>query len=301
VFQGDPIVNHQHNIPSFEDYVLNRRYIRNVSQDTLDWYENAWRAFGPHVEPALPSDLSTGLIKGIQTLRERGVKAVSINSYLTCVRAYVNWLWAEGHLTTKPKVTLLKEEKRIIETLSPAQCHALVSHRPRGVNASSAHLVACVVLDCGLRISEALGLTWDKIDLDNCLLRVFGKGSKERSVPISTELRKRLFKWKLAHRNVGDFAFGTRTRTQVTVRNFQRDLAFLGHTLRIEGVRFSPHTLRHTFAINYLRAGGNLFYLSRILGHTSIKTTERYLQSVGVEDLQAVHSQLSLLSARTNR
>jgi site-specific recombinase XerD len=51
-------------------------------------------------------------------------------------------------------------------------------------------------------------------------------------------------------------------------------------------------------AVSYLRAGGNLFYLSKILGHTSVKTTERYLQSLGVEDLQKVHNGLSILSAR---
>jgi site-specific recombinase XerD len=72
----------------------------------------------------------------------------------------------------------------------------------------------------------------------------------------------------------------------------------LGKALSIEGIRMSPHTLRHTFAVSYLRAGGNLFYLSRILGHTSIETTQRYLKSLGIADLQAVHSKLSLLSRR---
>jgi site-specific recombinase XerD len=82
----------------------------------------------------------------------------------------------------------------------------------------------------------------------------------------------------------------------VSVRNFERDLKKIGKRLSIVGVRFSPHTFRHTFAISYLRAGGNLFYLSRILGHTSVKTTERYLQSVRVDDLQAVHDRLSPLT-----
>jgi integrase/recombinase XerD len=56
------------------------------------------------------------------------------------------------------------------------------------------------------------------------------------------------------------------------------------------------NTLRHTFAVSYLRNGGNLFYLSRILGHTRVTTTEKYLQSLGVEDLLAVHDKLSLLN-----
>lgn len=82
----------------------------------------------------------------------------------------------------------------------------------------------------------------------------------------------------------------------MTNPNFQRDFKVVCERLTIEGVRCSPHTLRHTFALNYLRAGGNLFYLSKILGHTSIKTTERYLQSVGVSDLSAVRERFSLLA-----
>ncbi len=66
--------------------------------------------------------------------------------------------------------------------------------------------------------------------------------------------------------------------------------------LGITGVRCSFHTLRHSMAVNYLRAGGNLYYLQRILGHSSITTTERYLRSLGIEDLKKVHDGLSLLS-----
>jgi site-specific recombinase XerD len=149
-----------------------------------------------------------------------------------------------------------------------------------------------------LRISEALALSRDAVDFDNLLICVrAGKGGKHRMVPMSFELRKRV--WKYATRTQSPqqrFLFETRNHTRMTVRNIQRDFNRLCRRLRIEGVRTSPHTLRHTFAISYLRAGGNLFYLSKILGHTSVQTTERYLQSLQVEDLQAVHNRLSLLA-----
>ncbi len=70
----------------------------------------------------------------------------------------------------------------------------------------------------------------------------------------------------------------------------------MGKKAGIVGVRFSPHTLRHTFAVSYLRNGGNLFYLSKILGHSSVVITQCYLQSLQVTDLQAVHDRLSPLS-----
>ncbi len=63
----------------------------------------------------------------------------------------------------------------------------------------------------------------------------------------------------------------------------------------ITGVRFSPHTFRHTFAVSYLRKGGSVFHLQKILGHSTLEMTRRYCNLM-TEDLQAVHSKLSLLS-----
>jgi integrase/recombinase XerD len=153
-----------------------------------------------------------------------------------------------------------------------------------------------VLLDCGLRAAEALRLTRQDVDFDNLVLKVLGKGNKQRLVPMSMELRKLLWRHQQRLASHLRLMFGTYNDTEVSVRNFERDLKKIGKQLDITGVRFSPHTFRHTFAVSYLRAGGNLFYLSRVLGHTSVKTTELYLQSVRVDDLQAVHDRLSPLT-----
>jgi site-specific recombinase XerD len=225
---------------------------------------------------------------------QKGVRAISVNSYLTCIRAYANWLHAEGYLPEKPKVPLLKCEQKVIGTFSPEQVQKMVAFRPKGTNQTRVHVAACLMLDTGLRLAETLGLTLADADFDNLVVKVTGKGNKQRLVPISNEMRRGLYRHSLKVR--GPLLFGTRTGTRVTNRNFQRDFKLLCNRLGIVGLRCSPHTLRHTFAVSYLRAGGNLFYLSRVLGHTSVKTTERYLQSVRVEDLQAVHDRLSPLA-----
>jgi hypothetical protein len=105
------------------------------------------------------------------------------------------------------------------------------------------------------------------VDLENLVIRVeLGKGRKARLVPISLELRKRLWRYLSKLPEEGSvYVFATKRGTKVTLRNFGYDLKLLGDKLHITGVRFSPHTLRHTFAVNYLRAGGNVFYLQRIL------------------------------------
>ncbi len=288
-------------IPSFQTYVDDRKYLKNVSPKTLAWYSDAWKSFGPHLEPVLATGgrLKDGLREAITELLSRGVLPVSVNSYLTCVRAYLNWLHAEEWLKDKPKVQLLKYEHKVIATFSPEQVQRLTGFKPRGRNQIRTHVGACVMLDSGLRLSEVLELRTTDVDFDNLLVKVKGKGNKQRLVPMSIELRRILYRHSVKQN--GSLLFGTRTGTRTTNRNFLRDFKQLCDRLKITGVRASPHTLRHTFAVGYLRAGGNLFYLSKILGHTSVKTTERYLQNVQVEDLQAVHDRLTLLRSDQTR
>ena len=92
--------------------------------------------------------------------------------------------------------------------------------------------------------------------------------------------------------------FSTTRGAALGQRNLLRDFKDVRRTLHIDGVRTSFHTLRHTFAVNYLRAGGNVFYLQRILGHSTLEMTNRYVRSLGISDLQAVHDRLSLLTRR---
>jgi site-specific recombinase XerD len=271
-----------------QQFITERRYLKNVSAKTIAWYEDSFRAF----EGAL-ADRSAIVVR-IAELRQRGVSAVSVNTYLRCINAYLRWLHLE-HKHDLLRLPRLKEEQKVLAAFNPQHVEALTLHRPKGGNATRAWIAAMVMLDCGLRVSEALGLRRADVDFDNLLIRVRGKGNKERMVPMSLALRGHL--WRYSRAKEGHI-FGTRTGTAVTVRNFQRDLSQLCKRVGIKGVRCSPHTLRHTFAVGYLRNGGNLYYLSRILGHASVKTTERYLQSLGVDDLKAVHERFSLLATR---
>lgn len=190
----------------------------------------------------------------------------------------------------------MKTEKKILATFNRSQVDAFLRFRPKNFSGFRLHALVALLLDTGLRIEEGLSLQRDQIDLENSLVKVKGKGEKHRIVPTSFELRKVLFRWLARHEF--SLVFPTLQGRRLTQRNLLRDLKFLGKKLGITGVRVSFHTFRHTFAVNYLRAGGNLFYLSKILGHSSVTTTERYLQSLGVEDLRAVHDRLSLLSKR---
>jgi integrase/recombinase XerD len=153
-----------------------------------------------------------------------------------------------------------------------------------------------LLLDTGLRIEEALSLQHEDMDLDNCLIRVHGKGQKQRQVPFSMELRRIL--WKYIHavaQHPQAFLFSTRVGGKLSQRNMLRYFKLLGQKLHIDGVRFSFHTLRHTMAVNYIRNGGDVFRLQRILGHATLEMTRRYV-NLQTADLREVHNKLSLLA-----
>jgi len=279
-------------VHKFDDFIKSRRYLKNVTPKTVEWYEGSFAAF----QRFHPSDeySKQSLTAFVVALRDSGVSAVSCNTYCRAVNAYLRWLHEEGYANEVLRIPPLKTEKKVLATFNRAQVDAFLKWKPRLFSEYRLHALVALLLDCGLRIEEALQLTREQIDMENLLVKVKGKGEKHRIVPMSFELRRVLHRWLSRHKF--SLVFPTLQGRRLYQRNTLRGLKRLGERLHIIGVRVSFHTFRHTFAVSYLRAGGNLFYLSRILGHSSVTTTEKYLQSLGVEDLQAVHDRLSLLN-----
>jgi site-specific recombinase XerD len=279
----------------FERFVTERPYLKNVTPTTVCWYWDSWRALGAPVlkNPASLPDKAAWAVQ-IASLRGRGVSAISINTYARAINAFLKWACDEGHLSEQTSIPRLKVEQKVIPTLRPAQARLIAGWKPRSFGGERLHALLCLLLDTGLRIEEALTLRREQIDLDNLLVTVCGKGQKQRIVPISLEVRRVLYRWILRHQFV--MVFPTHHGTRLSQRNCLRDFKHLAQKVGIVGTRTSFHVLRHTFAVNYLRAGGNVFYLQRILGHSTLEMTNRYVRSLGIEDLQAAHNRLSLLS-----
>jgi site-specific recombinase XerD len=270
-----------------EQFIRERQYLKGVSVKTLDWYRHSFRAFEGAIEN------KEAIVSRIAELSQRGVSPVSVNTYLRCINAYFRWLHTERE-EKLVRIPRLKEEQKILVTFKREQVARVMSAKPAGINDTRAKMAALTALDTGLRIQELLNLRRTDVDLDNLVLRVHGKGNKQRLVPMSLDLRKYLYRFMSQHQF--DRVFCTARGTSPTQRNLSRDFKLLCQRLNVTGVRVSFHTLRHTFAVEYLRAGGNVLYLQRILGHTTLEMTNRYTRSLGIDDLKAVHSGLSLLS-----
>jgi integrase/recombinase XerD len=170
-----------------------------------------------------------------------------------------------------------------------------VKWTPRSKAAKQLQVLMLTILDSGLRISEALNLERNAIDFDQSTLTVLGKGRKERTVPISKELRRRLWAYLKTHEHA--LVFTTLGGGPQSIRNVQHAMRRARKALAIpQSQRFSPHVLRHTFATGYLRRGGDPFRLQRILGHSTLQMTLRYC-SLEVGDLCAVHDRYSPLAS----
>jgi integrase len=94
------------------------------------------------------------------------------------------------------KIGKLRVERRLLTLLDDAQMRALIGYKPKTFRQARVHLAALLILDTGLRISEVLNLRDENIDCDNLVLKVFGKGQKERLVPFSPELRRRIYRYQ---------------------------------------------------------------------------------------------------------
>jgi len=191
------------------------------------------------------------------------------------------------------RIKLLPNPPKPYTTFSDADIRRLVTHAPKGWAQLRTWTLAVLLLDTGLRIAEALGLERDQVDLDAMVLRVLGKGQRVRLVPISIEGRKAMFRWM--SRSEGRYVLGTKQNRMWSHRNAYRDLTRLCRSIGVGAARVNPHAFRHCFAVSYIRNGGDLYRLSRILGHSSISTTQLYLRSMGIEHLQDGHAKFSPL------
>src|SRR5205823_14841508 len=135
-------------------------------------------------------------------------------------------------------------------TFSPSDVQRLLKYKPQPKHRRT-YLLMLTLLDAGLRINEALSLQKDNVDFDNLLFLVRGKGSKERRVPFSMELRKHLWRYLADHAH--SLVFCTREGRKLMHRNVLRDVKVMCINAGVNPPRRLLHSFRHTFALTYLR------------------------------------------------
>ena len=274
---------------SFDLFLRERLYLHNVSQRTIEWYEQSFKWLGS--ETPDEAALSNFVVR----MRERGLQASSCNCRARAVNAYLKWSGSPL------RVQRMKQEQRVLPTFTIDQIGRLACFKPKSYYQKRLHTLTMMLSDTGCRIDEALSLRWLDCDLDNLLLTLRGKGRKERKVPMSFELRRAVWLFKRASVSEGVVAEGvalvfcTRRGTKLGRRDVLRDVKRLCKRLGIAPPERTLHAFRHSFAVHYLRKGGSVFHLQRVLGHSTLEMTRRYV-NLATEDLQKIHQSVSLLS-----
>ncbi len=182
----------------FDNFLLEKKYVDNCSPRTISYFQQSYKTYlRVFPEPQIPT--RADLLKLVVTLRNGGMTAGCCNSYFKGLNSFLDWLFKNGYLKERLRLKLLKKEKKVLRSFNDAELKKLISFRPRYMQERRIHAIVCLLLDTGIRIDEALTLTRSKIDFDSLMITVSGKGSKERVVPISLELRRILAKPLLTH------------------------------------------------------------------------------------------------------
>lgn len=124
----------------FQQFLRERRYLKNVSPKTLVWYESAWKALLTSQSPGLAQVALNGtapltrahLTTFVVALRDRGLRPVSVNTWLRAINAYCRWLQEEGVLSERVRLQPLRVEKRFVKTLDDTALRAVLSFKPVG-------------------------------------------------------------------------------------------------------------------------------------------------------------------------
>jgi integrase/recombinase XerD len=273
----------------FEQFLLEKQYVQNCAPNTIKHFRGSYKTYRRFVQADQISQLT--LNQFLVEARKAGVSVGALNSYLRGFNSFLDWLFEQELTPTHLRIKLLRQERKVLRSFSTEELKRMVAFKPRTFGERRIYTLTLALMDSGCRIDELLSLRRDGLDFDNLLMTVRGKGSKERVIPMSLEFRRLI----LRHLKTHDFeyVFPSKNGAKWNYQNCYRDFTSWLEGMKIEPIGF--HALRRTYAKNYLRNGGNLFYLQAVLGHSRLDTTKTYVE-VETEALKEAHLRTSLLT-----
>jgi integrase/recombinase XerD len=245
-----------------------------------------------------PTQLSTSLLEEyLIEARQGGRTPNTVRGYAQTLKTLSRFGYRKGLIPKNitADFEMPKVPQVIIQTFSDDQLRALLK-RPdtRTWVGIRDRAILLTFLDTLMRVSELVGVNAEDVDLKVQTMRVMGKGAKERELPLGKAVTQALRRYQrtLEDLESGDPFFLSRYGGRMSRKSVHELVARYGEAARIEGVRCSPHTLRHTGAKRFILAGGDVFTLQKLLGHTTLYMVRRYVELASV-DVQAQHERYS--------
>lgn len=287
---------------AYEAFAI-RCQARNLSPGTLVWYKNRLGLFLRFLESkgvTQAREITPHLIRlYLDDMRARHMSSGLIARDYGGFKCFFGFLARERIIPQNPIQLVEKPrmERTLIQPLTLDQARLMLSKiNQKRLEGARLWTVSILILDTGLRASEAVGLRIPKIDFAKSVLRVMGKGGKEREVPFSTTAKQALWNYLRRRGDIPgqDLVFTTRFGTKLDRSWLIRAFRTLAMRTKFEGVRLSAHTLRHTFATQYVMNGGDVFSLQKILGHSTLDMVKNYV-GLANRDVSLLHQRFSPL------
>lgn len=277
-----------------DEFLTHLRVENHYSAHTLESYGLDLRVFLQFMEKERISNLEAVdhllLRKYLANLKEAALAKSSIARKIACLRTFFKFLCKQGYLSENPVLGVAspRREKRLPEFMYPNEINALLQmpDQSSGLGIRDQAIME-ILYSSGLRLQEVVNLKMEDLDLSRGYLRVFGKGSKERIVPLGGVAHRVLLRYlKEVRPNLLNSVypklesqynvFLNYKGTRLSGRSIQRlVLKYLKKLVFLER-KISPHTFRHTFATHLLENGADLRVVQELLGHVDISTTQIY-------------------------
>ncbi|MCO1600029.1 tyrosine-type recombinase/integrase [Desulfosporosinus nitroreducens] len=282
---------------------------KNLSKKTIMAYEQTLKLFSDYMKKSYEIEKVEGVTKAhirhyVNFLQERGkynrikvditknnflaradcgkpISVNTINNYVRNIKVFFNWLADEEEINKNPvdKIKLLKGSERMKPLLNEGEINSILnSFDKTKFDGYRNYIITLFIFDTGVRITECLNINVRDLDLSNkAVVLRYTKNKKERLVFFSNRMRKELQRWiQFKDRYFSnELLFPSNRGNIMLLGTYETALRKIGQKNSIE---LFPHRIRANFAQYYLLNGGDLYSLSRIMGHSSLEVTKVYLQ-----------------------
>jgi integrase/recombinase XerD len=295
---------------AIEEYLLSCQ-AENLSPRTIAWYASTLRAFQAALPTANLASVTPTMIRqyivALQTRNTRypdapqkppqpgGLSTASIASHVRALHAFWSWATSEYALPANPMTNIKRHRNPPPEpkAISPADVIRLLNATTDTRAGTRDRALLVFLADTGCRLGGLLSLTLGNLALDNRSAFLWEKGNKLRKVVFTAYTSELLKQWLALRQSPTDSVFTSVITSQpLTPSGVHQLLRRLKTRARVTG-RVNPHSFRHNFAREYLRKGGDLATLARLLGHADISTTAAYYAVFSDDELADFHEKLS--------
>lgn len=269
-------------ISNYLDYL---EFERKLSSNTLVSYKNDLKKLDCYFKGELKNKKYSDIQEYIGTLQDMNTR--SIAHHITVINSFFNFLVNDEIINDNPCTNIAspKIPKNLPTYLTEEEVNSLLNVNLLTPYDYRNKAMLELLYATGLRISELCNLKMNDIDVENCFARVFGKGKKERIVPVADFALKYLVLYIEQYRpvilknHVSEFLFISNSLTNISRQGFfkiiKKECKRAGITKNV-----SPHVLRHSFATHLLKHGADLRIIQELLGHEDISTTQIYAHLV---------------------